>query len=335
MSGTAYEFNRASVRLAGATIRIAELPGRSATVSSDGSYRLAVPAHARITPYIVAAGYHTIYLQTFRTDGEDLQNVNFQTPTEGIYRGLAALLGVPLDEQGNAKRCAIVSTFSTRNVRGVDFASFVAYGAHGVAGATAYGTPPLPKAVYFNENVIPDPAQQLSSADGGVVWTDVPTGTYVVRAKAPTTRFASFLATCRPGRIINANPPWGLHQLAPRNPSQISAAGSVGRRGMVLRALVVAGLPARSTVAVRCLGRACPFAPATVRPAGSRADLLAAIGERRVRLSLRQRIEVAVSSPAYNGSLIRLRARPGFAPAFTNLCVPLGETAPRRRCATG
>lgn len=336
MSGTAYEFNRASVRLAGATIRVAERPRLSAAVGADGRYVLAVPAHARITPYIVASGYHTIYLQTFRTQGENLENVNFQTPTEGIYRALALILKVPLDADGNPARCAIVSTFSTRNVRGVGFDAFVAYGAHGVAGARAYGVPALPKPVYFNEQVIPDPAQQLSSADGGVVWTDVPTGAYTVRASDPSTRFASFIATCRPGRVINANPPWGLHQLAPRNPARVSASWTRSFPGARLRALAVRGLPARSAVIVRCLGRSrCPFTPVTLRPTGSSADLLAAIGGRSVRLWPWQGLEVAVSSPAYNGSVTRWQPRMLRAPAVTRLCVPLGNTAPQRRCPTG
>ena len=30
----------------------------------------------------------------------------------------------------------------------------------------------------------------------------------------PDARFASFRATCVPGRLVNANPPWGLYQLA-------------------------------------------------------------------------------------------------------------------------
>ena len=68
---------------------------------------------------------------------------------------------------------------------------------------------------YFNEQVIPDPAQKRSSKDGGVIWTGVRSGRYVVRAKHPSRRFASFVATCKPGRIVNANPPWGLHELQP------------------------------------------------------------------------------------------------------------------------
>ena len=35
----------------------------------------------------------------------------------------------------------------------------------------------------------------------------------MVSAQRPGTRFASFVATCRKGRVVNANPPWGLTQL--------------------------------------------------------------------------------------------------------------------------
>ena len=31
---------------------------------------------------------------------------------------------------------------------------------------------------------------------------------------SPDTDFASFLAHCEPGRIVNANPPWGAYELA-------------------------------------------------------------------------------------------------------------------------
>jgi hypothetical protein len=212
ISGTAYEFNNTSVRLAGATIRVAERPRLRATVRQDGSYVLRVPDRGRVTPYIVASGYHTIHLQTFRMRGRNLRNVNFQTPTDAVYRALAQLLGVPLTPDGELEQCAIVSTFSTRAVRNLGFDAFTAFGAHGVAGATASTRPALPPPIYFNDQVIPDPAQQRSSIDGGVIWTRVPTGVYRVRAHHPGTRFARFTATCRPGRVVNANPPWGLYE---------------------------------------------------------------------------------------------------------------------------
>ena len=267
--GTAYEFNNAKVRLDGATIRVAERPGLRATVRRDGSYDLVVPDRAKVTPYITAAGYHTIYLQTFRTAGENLARVNFQTPRESIYRALAALLEVPLDEDGELRQCGIVSTFSTRNVRDLSFGGFTAYGAHGVAGATASATPALPAAVYFNEDVIPDPLQEMSSIDGGVVWTRVPTGVYRIRARHPSTRFASFVATCRPGRVVNANPPWGLHELGRRNRSRVSLRWS----GTRLQRFRVTHLPPKATVRLSCAGPGCPFKRRSVpeeRRAGDR-----------------------------------------------------------------
>ena len=65
--GTAYEFNNTKVRLGGATIRVAERPRIRATVRRDGSYDLVVPDRRTSRRTSRPAGYHTIYLQTFRT----------------------------------------------------------------------------------------------------------------------------------------------------------------------------------------------------------------------------------------------------------------------------
>lgn len=245
LRGIAYTFDNQRP-IAGATIRIAELPGLSATSGADGAYDLAVPDGTRITPYADAAGHHRIHVQTFVTVGRDLERVNFQIPSEGIYRGLAALLGVELDADGELARCAIVSTFANVAVRELSFPDFVAFGAHGVAGATATTTPALPGPVYFNESVIPDRSRTASSIDGGVIWPEVPAGRYVVEGRHPSESFAPFRATCRPGRIVNANPPQGLYQLRPgeRLDGEVRAADSVrlqrNRRGRrVFRVRVV------------------------------------------------------------------------------------------------
>ncbi len=316
--GTAYEFNNTKVRLGGATVRVAERPRVRATVRRDGSYDLVVPDRANITPYITAAGYHTIYLQTFRTPGEDLARVNFQTPRDNIYLALAALLDVPLDENGELRQCAIVSTFSTRNVRDLSFRGFTGYGAHGVAGATAFSTPVLPKPVYFNENVIPDPTQPLSSIDGGVVWTRVPAGVFTIRARHPSTRFASFVATCEPGRVVNANPPWGLHELGRRNPAKVSLT-STGTEPSRLR---VTHLPPRAIVRLSCTGDGCPFKSHRLR---GNAIVLR-------ELAAGQTLEVRVTAHAYDGKLVRYRLRRGQRPSVVTRCIPLGNTEPRRRC---
>jgi hypothetical protein len=332
LRGTAYEFNNVRVKLAGATIRVAELPRLRATVRANGTYDLRVPDGQRVTPYIVADGHHTIYLQTFTTAGEDLANVNFQTPSDSIYRALAGLLAVPLGPDGELAQCAIVSTFSTRNVRAVPFDQFTAYGAHGVAGATAKAASALPGPTYFNDQVIPDPAQRLSSKDGGVIWTRVPAGRYTITARSPSTRFASFVATCAPGRVVNANPPWGLHELGLRNPAAVSAGWSVRAGLPVLTSLRARGLPAKASVRVRCTGARCPFSSKTLAPRGAAADLRAALPRQGAGLGAGQTLEVAVSARPHDGKVLRWPIRLGRTPQAATLCVPLGGTLPRPRC---
>ena len=177
---------------------------------------LEVPDDANVTPYIDPPdGYNQIDLQTFHTRGENLENANFQTPGDLEYFGLAAILAVPFGDDGRPEQCVIVTTASARNVRGVPYETFHERTPHGVAGATAGTLPEVPGPTYFNESVIPDPSETSTSEDGGIIWTEVPAGTYRIYALHPTTRFSSFLATCANGRIVNANPPWGTYELAP------------------------------------------------------------------------------------------------------------------------
>lgn len=257
VSGTVYTFDNQNP-IAGATVRVAELPALSAQSGADGSYDLLVPDGTRFTPYADAPGHHRIYLQTYVSQGRDLQRVNFQMPTDGAYDGLAAILKAPRDANDQLISCAVVSTFSTINVRNLSFNDFVAYGAHGVAGATASASPALPTPVYFNESVIPDSSRSESSIDGGVVWPVVPTGVYRFEAHHPTTRFAPFRATCEPGRVVNANPPQGLYELAPGEEIDSSVSASLASVHFDLsgaKARLKARVEAREYVAVSGLLR--------------------------------------------------------------------------------
>jgi hypothetical protein len=254
--GTVYTFD-GSTPIAGATVRVAELPGLSAQTGPDGAYDLVVSDGTRFTPYVDAAGHHRIYLQTYVSQGKDLERVNFQVPSDGAYNALALILSVPRDANNELVDCAVVSTFSTVNVRDLSFNDFVTYthehGGHGVPGATGSASPPLPNPVYFNESVIPDPSRTESSVDGGVVWPVVPSGVYRFTARHPATRFAPFRATCEPGRVINANPPQGFYELRPGEKIDTSVAASLAsthfdRSGST--ALVKARIQAREYAAV-------------------------------------------------------------------------------------
>jgi hypothetical protein len=210
LRGTAYTFNTRNT-IAGAEIRIDELPELVAVTGATGAWELEVPVGVDLTPYIVADGHGTIYHQTFRSGPEPIEEINFQTPTDAVYDLLYFILqgltGRPPFEDG----CVIVSTISDPAVVGMTFDEFIQFAPHGVAGATASGVPAMPAPIYFNPAVIPDLTQETSSEDGGVIWANVPPGVYEVSATHPSVEFATFTATCVQDRAINASPPWGLH----------------------------------------------------------------------------------------------------------------------------
>ena len=253
MSGRAYAFNHMDTFLAGAMIKVRELPDVEATADANGDYELELPNDTTVTPYIVPPeGYNTIDLQTFHTRGEDIQNANFQTPADGEYAALAAILDVPLGADGRPEQCAIVTTASARNVRGVDYDTFEERTPHGVAGATATSKQALPEPIYFNESVIPDKTQPDTSDDGGIIWTRVQAGSYRISVESPDHRFAGFLATCKPGRIVNANPPWGAYELK-KNEQPLRSGVAVGtaRKIDATRRLVHVGVKSAESLRVR------------------------------------------------------------------------------------
>jgi hypothetical protein len=154
-----------------------------------------------------------------------------------------------------------------------------------------------------------------------------------VHARHPSTRFASFVATCAPGRVVNANPPWGLHQLGKPMRARVSARWALHGSTPQLIGLRVAKLPPRAAVTVRCIGERCPFGRRTAASRrGGRIDLLDVIGAGASKLSAGQTLELLVTAHTYNGKLVRWRLRNARAPRPVQRCVPLGNTKPRRRC---
>jgi hypothetical protein len=89
-------------------------------------------------------------------------------------------------------------------------------GAHGEAGATVTVEPALPPEhgpIYFNAAVIPDPSLTETSEDGGVLFVDVPPGTYTLHAQKDGVIFEDTLMQCEAGVLVNASPPYGLQAL--------------------------------------------------------------------------------------------------------------------------
>lgn len=218
LSGNVYAFifGGNESRLEGAVIRIEEIPGLQTVAGPNGAWSLEVPNDTTVTPYAEFPDYYTTHIQTFHTRDNDLRQVNFQMPEFRIYRLLAGIAQAETDPETELlTKCGIVSTFFQKEGRSFsDFDDLHDFRPHGVIGSTASLDPEVRPPTYFNSNVYPDPQQPSSSRDGGVLWTNVPTGVYQVSGVNPATRHASFVATCEPGRLVNANPPWGLYELA-------------------------------------------------------------------------------------------------------------------------
>jgi hypothetical protein len=214
--GTAYTFNTPDP-IAGATVKVEELPDVSATTRADGSYELAVPQGATVTPYIEAAGHHSIHLQTFTVDAEHdgtaLEGVNFQTPSDGIYNGLKALIGGFTGKDPFQGGCVIVTTVGDARMVGMTFDQFINFHPHGVQGASVQIDPASATPIYFNDQVLPDQKQKETSVDGGVLFANVPPGTYTLSATKPGTTFATIHVNCQQDWVVNANPVWGLHAI--------------------------------------------------------------------------------------------------------------------------
>ena len=160
LRGTAYEFNNVPRVLAGR---------RSASPSSRAGARRSAPT----APTTSSSPTARRSRRTSRRRGTTRSTSRRSRPTArtsptstsrrrrtGSTRPSPALLHVPARQRRRTPRSARSSRPSARRTCATcDYAGFIAYGAHGVAGATASATPALPKPIYFNEIVIPDPAQ--------------------------------------------------------------------------------------------------------------------------------------------------------------------------------
>jgi len=138
----------------------------------------------------------------------DLDRVVFQAPSTGLTAALAAVLGVGIDPQ----RCQIASTVTRR---GHDLSHPAPDGTHGEPGATAALAPAAGDGpVYFNLTtatvIWPDRSLDATTADGGVLFANVPPGDYVLSAAEAGADIAPVRVGCRAGVITNAAPPRGL-----------------------------------------------------------------------------------------------------------------------------
>ena len=210
VTGTAFAFALPGTpygRMEGATISVLERPEISTTADDKGEFRLeGLLSGEEASFVIVLKGYPEAQTKTFTLPEAGIERLTFQVPADTLYKVLADVVGVTLDPE----LCQLVSTV-TRVGK-----SLFDEGAHGEVGASVSLEPevaPERGPIYFNDDVIPDKTQSLSSTDGGIVYTNIPPGEYVLKAHKVGVDFESVRVKCRAGVLVNASPPYGLQAL--------------------------------------------------------------------------------------------------------------------------
>ena len=204
VSGDAFSFGPgASGRIAGASVRILEDGDLSTQTDADGHFAVdGLVAGDRASFIFEAEGYPVVQTKTFTID-EELERVTFQVPSDEVYDLLATVVSVEPDPA----RCQLVSTVTRIGKSVYD------EGAHGVADVIVTLDPPVDAEsgpIYFNASVIPDRSLTMTSEDGGVLFVNVPPGTYTMRATKDGMNFEEITMECRAGVVVNASPPYGL-----------------------------------------------------------------------------------------------------------------------------
>jgi len=206
VSGLASEYGTNLEPLPGATVSVAEKPSLKATVNRNGAFSIRVPRDSKSTIVIEAPGHIRMYSDTrVRKTGDP--RVVFGVPSLALAGALAGAANIPLNSSGTAPRkCMLFSLVVQRAARGFrSLADAKAFGPSGVAGAALSLTKggkavPNAKALYFKQGV-PDPS--LTSTVGGTgIFSGLESGTYNVTARKAGSRFDSYTAVCKPGRLI-------------------------------------------------------------------------------------------------------------------------------------
>jgi hypothetical protein len=207
VSGDAFAFGPGTM-IGDATVSVLELPEFTTTTDAAGHWVFPdLPAGALATFVFEKDGYPKVYTKTFTLpDTGMVERVTFQVPDNATYDALALIV----DLEPDPATCQLASTV-TRVGK-----SLYDEGAHGEAGAVVTIDPPLPPErgpIYFNAQVIPQPGLVETSEDGGVLYTNVPPGTYTLHASKDGVTFEDVVVTCEPDVLVNPSPPHGLQAL--------------------------------------------------------------------------------------------------------------------------
>lgn len=230
ISGHAFHFGPRGGRVEGGEVTILERPDLKTITGKRGAYRFdGLTPGSEVSLVFRCRGYRTVQTQTFTLTAKDLDRVSFQVPPEILVGGFSMLLGLRPDPN----YCQLAST-----VTRVGESLYGSRGpTHGEPGATVTIDPPLPPKhgpIYFNlrlfddgsQVIWPDRSLKQTTLDGGVLFIDVPSGEYTMRAHKPGVTFRPVKVKCRAGILVNASPPHGLQALGQPNSSAAAKRGN-------------------------------------------------------------------------------------------------------------
>lgn len=191
--------------LVGATVSVAGQPELTTTCDDNQDFALQVPSPGDYSFVVTHDGYAPTQSALLSVPVEGLDMVGFQVPSDLTYSLIAAFVGVDLD----AQRCQLVTTVSA--------AGGPPYGGVGVGEPDVVVTldPPESAPIYFAYNgedlpPLPDRDLTASTIDGGVLFANVPPGTYTMSASKAGKVIPPIRLSCTAGMLVNAAPPRGL-----------------------------------------------------------------------------------------------------------------------------
>ena len=194
-------------RISGATVYVLEMPERSVVTGDDGVFRFdGLPVGAEVTLVMEHPNYPLIQMGTHVVPMGGIDDLTFQAPTPLIYNSLAAIVDLTPDPE----RCQIVTTATRLN------GTILEPGAHGEDMVTVTTEPPIPAEsgpIYFNSSVIPERSLTETSDDGGILYTNVTPGEYILHGMKSGVELESVKIKCRAGVLVNASPPRGMNVL--------------------------------------------------------------------------------------------------------------------------
>lgn len=217
VTGVARAFSATDWVITGGEVHIVELPDRVTTLDEDGEWSFEDLSRGQVVTFeLVHPDYVPIRTGSFLLGseldgGDELVDVTFQAPDPATYELMALAAGIEADDDA----CQVATTVTRRGH------SMLSGGpTHGEPGATATLTPDADweaGPIYFNLAssgfIWPDPTLTETTHDGGVIWTNVPPGRYLMEGFKEGAVIRPVKIDCVAGYLVNASPPWGLQVL--------------------------------------------------------------------------------------------------------------------------